>query len=77
MSFTVDPIAPNNYLRFFHDLANLKILNNLKALNAAIAVNVPPDIPVSKISKTYSDNDTKTIKASNTFKESLIYVLNP
>ena len=66
----VDPIANNSCLKLDHDLASLKILNNLRALNAPKAVKAPPDTFESNSSKTYSTKEIMTITASKTFKES-------
>lgn len=64
-------MAIKSFLKLVHDLASLKILNNLRVLNAVIAVNVPPDKLYSKLSMIYSTKEIHTIKQSNIFRESL------
>lgn len=64
-------IAIKSYLKLVHYRASLKILNNLSARKAAMAVKVPPDIFLSNWSMIYSVKDMTTMKQSNIFKESL------
>ncbi len=67
MDLIVAAIANNNFLKLAQDLASLNILNNLKDLNAAIAVNDFFDKDQFSKFNIYSAREITTIKQSNTF----------